>query len=30
VIAQPDFAAYIENEVSKWKRVIEIGKIDKI
>lgn len=25
-----DFAAYIENEVSKWKRVIEIGKIDKI
>ena len=25
-----DFAAYIEKEVSKWKRVIEIGKIDKI
>jgi tripartite-type tricarboxylate transporter receptor subunit TctC len=25
-----DFAAYIENEITKWKRVIEIGKIDKI
>jgi tripartite-type tricarboxylate transporter receptor subunit TctC len=25
-----DFAAYIEKEVSKWKRVIEIAKIDKI
>jgi tripartite-type tricarboxylate transporter receptor subunit TctC len=25
-----DFAAYIENEISKWKRVIEIAKIDKI
>jgi tripartite-type tricarboxylate transporter receptor subunit TctC len=25
-----DFAAYIENEISKWKRMIEIGKIDKI
>jgi len=25
-----DFAAYIKNEVGKWKRVIEIGKIDKI
>jgi tripartite-type tricarboxylate transporter receptor subunit TctC len=24
------FAAYIEKEVSKWKRVIEIAKIDKI
>jgi tripartite-type tricarboxylate transporter receptor subunit TctC len=25
-----DFAAYIEKEVSKWKQVIEIAKIDKI
>ena len=25
-----DFAAYIENEIAKWKRVIEIGKIDRI
>jgi tripartite-type tricarboxylate transporter receptor subunit TctC len=25
-----DFAAYIENEITKWKRVIEVGKIDKI
>jgi tripartite-type tricarboxylate transporter receptor subunit TctC len=25
-----DFAAYVRNEIAKWKRVIEIGKIDKI
>jgi tripartite-type tricarboxylate transporter receptor subunit TctC len=25
-----DFAAYIENEIAKWKRVIETGKIDRI
>jgi len=25
-----DFAAYIENEIAKWKRVIELGKIDRI
>jgi tripartite-type tricarboxylate transporter receptor subunit TctC len=25
-----DFASYIENEITKWKRVIEVGKIDKI
>jgi tripartite-type tricarboxylate transporter receptor subunit TctC len=25
-----NFAAYIENEIAKWKRVIEIGKIDRI
>jgi tripartite-type tricarboxylate transporter receptor subunit TctC len=25
-----DFAAYIENEITRWKRVIEVGKIDKI
>ncbi len=25
-----DFAAYVKDEIAKWKRVIEIGKIDKI
>jgi tripartite-type tricarboxylate transporter receptor subunit TctC len=25
-----DFSAYIKDEVAKWKRVIEAGKIDKI
>lgn len=25
-----DFAAYIKDEVAKWKRVIEVGRIDKI
>ena len=25
-----DFAAYVRNEIAKWKRVIEIGKIDRI
>jgi tripartite-type tricarboxylate transporter receptor subunit TctC len=25
-----DFAAYIKDEIAKWKRVIELGKIDKI
>lgn len=25
-----DFAAYLKDEVAKWKRVIEVGKIDKI
>ena len=25
-----DFAAYIENEITKWKRVIEVGRIDKV
>jgi tripartite-type tricarboxylate transporter receptor subunit TctC len=25
-----DFAAYVKNEVAKWKRVIEIGQIDRI
>jgi tripartite-type tricarboxylate transporter receptor subunit TctC len=25
-----DFAAYVKSEIAKWKRVIEIGKIDKI
>ncbi|HTV36586.1 MAG TPA: tripartite tricarboxylate transporter substrate-binding protein [Xanthobacteraceae bacterium] len=25
-----DFAAYLKAEVAKWKRVIEVGKIDKI
>jgi tripartite-type tricarboxylate transporter receptor subunit TctC len=25
-----DFAAYVRDEIAKWKRVIEIGKIDKI
>src|SRR5690242_18926099 len=25
-----DFAAYIRDEIVKWKRVIEVGKIDKI
>jgi tripartite-type tricarboxylate transporter receptor subunit TctC len=25
-----DFAAYVRDEVAKWKRVIEVGKIDKI
>lgn len=25
-----DFAVYIKNEIAKWKRVIEVGKIDRI
>jgi tripartite-type tricarboxylate transporter receptor subunit TctC len=25
-----DFVAYVRNEIAKWKRVIEVGKIDKI
>ena len=25
-----DFAAYIKSEIAKWKRVIEVGKIEKI
>jgi tripartite-type tricarboxylate transporter receptor subunit TctC len=25
-----DFAAYVRDEIAKWKRVIEIGKIDRI
>ncbi|MGH6675838.1 MAG: Bug family tripartite tricarboxylate transporter substrate binding protein, partial [Xanthobacteraceae bacterium] len=25
-----DFAVYIKNEIAKWKRVIEVGKIPKI
>lgn len=25
-----DFAAYVKNEIAKWKRVIEAGKIEKI
>ena len=25
-----DFAAYVTNEIAKWKRVIEIGQIDRI
>jgi tripartite-type tricarboxylate transporter receptor subunit TctC len=25
-----DFAAYVANEIAKWKRVIEIGQIDRI
>jgi tripartite-type tricarboxylate transporter receptor subunit TctC len=25
-----DFAAYVKSEIAKWKRVIEIGKIEKI
>ena len=25
-----DFAAYIKDEIAKWKRVIELGKIDRI
>jgi tripartite-type tricarboxylate transporter receptor subunit TctC len=25
-----DFAAYVKDEIAKWKRVIEVGKIDKI
>jgi tripartite-type tricarboxylate transporter receptor subunit TctC len=25
-----DFAVYVRNEITKWKRVIEVGKIDKI
>jgi tripartite-type tricarboxylate transporter receptor subunit TctC len=25
-----DFATFIKDEVAKWKRVIEVGKIDKI
>jgi tripartite-type tricarboxylate transporter receptor subunit TctC len=24
-----DFAAYVKDEIAKWKRVIEVGKIDK-
>lgn len=25
-----DFAAYVKNEIAKWKRVIEVGKINRI
>ena len=25
-----DFAAYVKNEIAKWKRVIEVGQIDRI
>ena len=25
-----DFTAYVNDEIAKWKRVIEVGKIDKI
>lgn len=25
-----DFAAYVRNEIAKWKRVIEVGKIERI
>ncbi len=25
-----DFTAYVKDEIAKWKRVIEVGKIDKI
>jgi tripartite-type tricarboxylate transporter receptor subunit TctC len=25
-----DFAAYVKNEIAKWRRVIEVGKIDRI
>jgi tripartite-type tricarboxylate transporter receptor subunit TctC len=25
-----DFAAYVKDEIAKWKRVIEVGKIDRI
>jgi tripartite-type tricarboxylate transporter receptor subunit TctC len=25
-----DFAAYVRDEIAKWKRVIDVGKIDKI
>jgi tripartite-type tricarboxylate transporter receptor subunit TctC len=25
-----DFAAYVSDELAKWKRVIEAGNIDKI
>jgi tripartite-type tricarboxylate transporter receptor subunit TctC len=25
-----DFAAYVKSEIAKWKRVIEVGKIEKI
>jgi hypothetical protein len=25
-----DFAAYVNDEIAKWKRVIEVGKINKI
>jgi tripartite-type tricarboxylate transporter receptor subunit TctC len=25
-----DFAAYVKDEIAKWKRVIELGKIDRI
>jgi len=25
-----DFAAYVKTEIAKWKRVIEVGKIDRI
>jgi tripartite-type tricarboxylate transporter receptor subunit TctC len=28
--ASADFAAYIRNEIAKWKRVIEVGNLDKI
>jgi tripartite-type tricarboxylate transporter receptor subunit TctC len=25
-----DFAAYVRDEIAKWKRVTEVGKIDRI
>lgn len=25
-----DFAAYVRDEIAKWKRIIEVGKIDGI
>jgi tripartite-type tricarboxylate transporter receptor subunit TctC len=25
-----DFAAYVKEEIAKWKRVIEVAKIDRI
>ena len=25
-----DFTTYVNDEITKWKRVIEVGKIDKI
>jgi tripartite-type tricarboxylate transporter receptor subunit TctC len=25
-----DFTQYVKDEIAKWKRVIEVGKIDKI
>jgi tripartite-type tricarboxylate transporter receptor subunit TctC len=25
-----DFASYVKNEIAKWKRVIDVGQIDRI